>query len=113
MKYKQSIPSSLARDFSRQMLPAMAGALFVLGAPAGALADLPAPQHVDHVLLISVDGLHQSDLAWYLQNHPSSTLAKLAKRGVDYSNASTPFPSDSFPGMVAQITGGNPSSTGI
>jgi hypothetical protein len=68
---------------------------------------------VDHVLLISVDGLHQSDLAWYVQNHPNSTLASLTAQGVDYSDASTPFPSDSFPGMVAQATGGNPSSTGI
>jgi hypothetical protein len=65
------------------------------------------------VLLISVDGLHQSDLAWYVQTHPSSTLAYLASRGVDYMNASTPFPSDSFPGMVGQATGGNPRSTGI
>jgi hypothetical protein len=34
-------------------------------------------------------------------------------RGVDYSNASTPFPSDSFPGFIGQVTGGNPSTTGI
>jgi hypothetical protein len=66
-----------------------------------------------HVLLISVDGLHQSDLAWYVQTHPNSTLAGLVDRGVDYSNASTPFPSDSFPGLIGQVTGGNPSSTGI
>ena len=69
--------------------------------------------HVQHVLLISVDGLHQSDLAWYVQNHPESTLAALTTQGVDYSNASTPFPSDSFPGMVGQATGGNPATTGI
>src|SRR5690349_4411442 len=63
--------------------------------------------HVSHVLLISVDGLHQSDLAWYAQQHPESTLAALTTQGVDYSNASTPFPSDSFPGMVGPATGGN------
>jgi hypothetical protein len=40
-------------------------------------------------------------------------MAELTAQGVDYSNASTPFPSDSFPGMVGQVTGGNPSSTGI
>ncbi|HEX6489003.1 MAG TPA: alkaline phosphatase family protein [Candidatus Dormibacteraeota bacterium] len=33
--------------------------------------------------------------------------------GVSFSNAKTPFPSDSFPGMVAQVTGGNPKSTGV
>ncbi len=70
-------------------------------------------QKVQHVLLISVDGLHQSDLAWYVQVHPNSALATLVASGVDYSDASTPFPSDSFPGMVGQITGGNPATTGI
>lgn len=68
---------------------------------------------VDHVLLISVDGMHQSDLAWYVQTHTNSTLAALLAHGVDYSEASTPFPSDSFPGMVGQATGGNPATTGI
>src|ERR1700682_1658478 len=66
-----------------------------------------------HVLLISVDGLHQSDLAWYVRTHPRSALARLVRGGVEFTNAQTPVPSDSFPGMVAQVTGGNPSSTGI
>jgi hypothetical protein len=57
--------------------------------------------------------MHQSDLAWYVRNHPSSNLAKAARGGIDYSNAMTPFPSDSFPGMVGQATGGNPKTTGI
>src|SRR5215471_16480470 len=61
--------------------------------------------HVSHVLFISVDGLHQSDLAWYVRQHSESTLAAFAVQGVDYSNASTPFPSDSFPGMVGPATG--------
>jgi hypothetical protein len=67
---------------------------------------------VKHVLLISVDGLHQQDLAWYVHAYPGSVLAALDHRGLEYSNASTPFPSDSSPGMVAQVTGGNPRSTG-
>lgn len=36
---------------------------------------------ISHVLLISVDGLYQSDLDWYVHNHPSSALAKLASGG--------------------------------
>src|SRR6516165_8411492 len=68
---------------------------------------------VNHVLLVSVDGLHQSDLTWYVSVHPSSALAKLAHRGVEFTHAQTPFPSDSFPGMVGQVTGGNPRTTGI
>ncbi len=68
---------------------------------------------IAHVLLISVDGLHQSDLEWYVSNHPGSELAKLAGGGAEYTGAHTPIPSDSFPGMVAQVTGGNPRTTGI
>jgi len=68
---------------------------------------------IKHVLLISVDGMHQQDLEWYVQNYPHSVLAALENRGVEYSNAETPFPSDSFPGMVAQVTGGDPRVTGI
>lgn len=89
---------------------AVAGILLAAPAIAG---DDDHHKKVDHVLLISVDGLHQSDLAWYVLTHPQSTLAQLVAQGIDYSNASTPFPSDSFPGMVGQVTGGNPSSTGI
>jgi hypothetical protein len=66
-----------------------------------------------HVLLISVDGLHQTDLAWYVRTHPHSAVARLVADGTEFTNAQTPVPSDSFPGMVAQVTGGNPSSTGI
>jgi Type I phosphodiesterase / nucleotide pyrophosphatase len=66
-----------------------------------------------HVLLISVDGLHQTDLAWYVRMHPDSALARLVHDGVNFTNAQTPFPSDSFPGMVGQVTGGDPKTTGI
>jgi len=72
-----------------------------------------APRGIQHVLLISVDGLHQQDLTWYVQNNPHSTLAALDHHGLEYSNALTPFPSDSFPGMVGQVTGGDPGVTGI
>ncbi len=68
---------------------------------------------VDHVLLLSVDGLHQRDLAYYVSSHPRSALAKLVADGTQYTNAKTSFPSDSFPGMVAQLTGGGPGTTGV
>ena len=68
---------------------------------------------IKHVLLISVDGLHQQDLVWYVKTHPGSVLATLVGHGIEYSNAMTPFPSDSFPGMVGQVTGGDPGVTGI
>jgi hypothetical protein len=65
------------------------------------------------VLLISVDGLHQSDVEWYVHTHPGSELAKLAGGGAEYAGAQTPIPSDSFPGMTAQVTGGNPRTAGV
>ena len=105
------------RCTTAMLIAAVAGILLTTPAVAGDRDDRDRDhddhQKVDHVLLISVDGMHQSDLAWYVQTHPDSTLAKLMAEGVDFSNASTPFPSDSFPGMVGQVTGGNPSSTGI
>ena len=66
-----------------------------------------------HVLLLSIDGLHQSDLALYVKTHPGSALSALVGNGMQYTKAQTPVPSDSYPGIVAQLTGGNPSSTGI
>ena len=118
---KTKVDTHLAKNtFSRLRDGRLRGATAILGgAVAGILLALPAIAgsdsltKVDHVLLISVDGLHQSDLAWYVQTHPQSTLATLVAQGMDYSNASTPFPSDSFPGMVGQVTGGNPATTGI
>src|SRR5262245_53112099 len=50
-----------------------------------------------HVLLLSVDGMHQSDLQWWVFSHPDSALARLVRGGRTYVNASTPVPSDSFP----------------
>src|SRR5215470_2090429 len=102
-----------------RFLPFLAlGAVATVLAGTGAIS-LPrafgAPSHprAERVLLLSVDGMHQSDLEWWVRTHPSSPLAKLAHRGVEFTHAVTPFPSDSFPGMVGQITGGNPKTTGI
>jgi len=73
----------------------------------------PATAHAQHVLLLSVDGLHQTDLAWYVAQHPTSALANLVSDGVDYTKAQTTYPSDSFPGMVAQLTGARPGTSGV
>jgi hypothetical protein len=73
-------------------------------------ADAAAYQHV---LLISIDGMHQADLARFIASHADSTLAKLSKSGKIYANAETTKPSDSFPGMLALVTGGTPAASGI
>jgi hypothetical protein len=82
--------------------------------PAMSVPTTASPaSHVEHVLLLSVDGLHQSDLDWYVRQHPSSALASLVSHGVEFTAAQTPAPSDSFPGMVGQVTGGDPWTTGV
>jgi hypothetical protein len=99
------------------MIRSALGALAVLGLLAATPADAaPArahPPNTSHVLLLSVDGLHQQDLDWYVRTHPHSTLAALTASGTSYRNAATPYPSDSFPGMLAQVTGGDPRTTGV
>ncbi|MGD0066693.1 MAG: alkaline phosphatase family protein, partial [Streptosporangiaceae bacterium] len=66
---------------------------------------------IKHVLLISVDGMHQSDLDWYVATHPNSELARLATGGREYTDAQTADPSDSDPGGTALMTGGDPKVT--
>jgi predicted AlkP superfamily pyrophosphatase or phosphodiesterase len=68
---------------------------------------------ISHVLLISVDGLHALDVANYVSAHPNSALAELSGHGITYSNARTPRNSDSFPGLLALITGGSQVSHGL
>jgi predicted AlkP superfamily pyrophosphatase or phosphodiesterase len=80
-----------------------------------ALADDSGSQHngFQHVLLISVDGLHALDLARYVEMHPGSALAELSAHGVTFTNARTPANSDSFPGLLALVTGGSPITHGF
>lgn len=78
-----------------------------------ATPDESPPTIVQRVLLISVDGMHEVDLANWIAANPTSTLAKLAASGVQYTDAHTSTPSDSFPGTVALATGGTPRSTGV
>jgi Type I phosphodiesterase / nucleotide pyrophosphatase len=68
---------------------------------------------IRHVLLLSVDGMHQQDLVWYVRHYPRSTLADLVRRGTEYSNALTTIPSDSFPATAGLMTGGDPGVTGF
>ncbi len=71
------------------------------------------PTPLQHVLLISVDGLHASDLQRWVAAHPGSAMAGLAAHGITYTQARTPAPADSFPGLLALVTGGTPAVTGV
>ena len=101
----------------KQRLLAIALSIGLLGTtlPATARAndELGDGQNIKHVLLISVDGLHALDVANYVANNPNSALAVLTKHGITYSNARTPANSDSFPGLLALVTGGSPVTGGL
>jgi len=84
-----------------------------LSAPARANDVLGQGNKIKHVLLVSVDGLHALDIANYVAAHPDSALAALSTHGITYSNARTPANSDSFPGLLALVTGGSPISHGL
>src|SRR5215470_16620215 len=76
---------------------------------------------IKRVLLISVDGMHAVDFLNCAHGISSAnngepycpTIAALGKHGVNYVNASTSKPSDSFPGLTAIVTGGSPALTGV
>ncbi len=63
---------------------------------------------IKRVLLISVDGMHALDVANYVASHEGSALDELGEHGVIFFNARTPANSDSFPGLLALVTGDSP-----
>jgi hypothetical protein len=79
--------------------------------PALASASPAGPSQ--HVLLISVDGLHASDLATCVAKLECPNLAALSGYGTTYTDAHTSEPSDSAPGTMALLTGGDPKLTGV
>ena len=75
---------------------------------------------IQHVLLISIDGMHAVDFLNCSQGISGvnggepycPNLAELAQTGISYRDTSTSKPSDSFPGLMALMTGGGPRSVG-
>ena len=102
----------------------LAGAVALAISPTSGHAednDWGRDNHIKHVLLISIDGMHAVDYencahgvsgvnggAPYCPN-----LAALGHTGVNYVAASTSRPSDSFPGLMAIVTGATPRTMGI
>ncbi len=80
-----------------------------------------APGTVKHVLLLSVDGMHAVDYLNCSQGVKGANggapycpnMAALGVTGVNYVAASTSKPSDSFPGLMALMTGATPRTMGI
>lgn len=67
---------------------------------------------VRHVLLVSIDGMHALDYLNCVKAGTCPNLAALGQSGVSYVDTSTSRPSDSFPGLMALITGGSPRTVG-
>jgi hypothetical protein len=69
-------------------------------------------RRIRHVLLISIDGMHAVDFANCVASNTCPHLAELGETGVNYTRTSTSRPSDSFPGLMALVTGGTPRTVG-
>jgi hypothetical protein len=67
----------------------------------------------DHVLVLSIDGLHQADLTDPATRQYLPNILALAGSGVSYTAVTGTRPSDSFPGTAALLTGASPRSTGV
>ncbi|HEY4842938.1 MAG TPA: alkaline phosphatase family protein [Terriglobales bacterium] len=75
---------------------------------------------IQHVLLLSIDGMHAVDYINCVNGISGANgglpycpnMAGLKPNGIDYLFAYTSQPSDSFPGLMALMTGGSPRSVG-
>jgi len=97
---------------TKRNAPVIALSLAVLIAPRAHAQDLNDRNGIRHVLLISVDGMHALDYENCKSGGYCPTLAGLGKTGVNYTRTSTSRPSDSFPGLMAIVTGGTPKTVG-
>jgi hypothetical protein len=107
---------------SRKLLSCVAPGALALGLaaahPAPAEADNDA--RVRRVLLISIDGMHSVDFINCANGISGANggkpycpnLAGLKATSVNFLDASTSKPSDSFPGLMAIVSGGSPRSVG-
>ncbi len=67
---------------------------------------------INRVLLISIDGMHAVDYSNCVATNACPNMAALGTTGVNYTRTTTSQPSDSFPGLMALVTGGTPRLVG-
>src|SRR5215471_11194932 len=75
---------------------------------------------IRHVLLLSIDGMHAVDFINCVNGINGANggrpycpnLADLKETGINYLDATTSKPSDSFPGLMAIVSGGSPRTVG-
>ncbi len=95
--------------------------LALMLAAAAASAQTSSTNPIQHVLLISIDGMHAVDFLNCTNGITTANngqpycpaIASLGTTGINYVAASTSKPSDSFPGLTAIVTGGSPAFTGV
>jgi hypothetical protein len=106
------------KKFARNSLFAAA---FLFAMTPARLSAGPGPDDRDHhgdhdrnrhVLLISIDGMHAVDFENCVAANTCPNLAALGKTGVNYTRTTTSRPSDSFPGLMALVSGGTPRTVG-
>jgi hypothetical protein len=101
----------MIRQLTHRAVAAFTATLAVLTLTPSLAPAAPAPYR--HVILISIDGLHEADVADPRLAADLPVLRRLARLGIRYTNARTTAPSDSFPGTLAYLTGAGPATTGV
>jgi hypothetical protein len=98
----------------KQRILAIVLSLGLVGAtvPSPARADNLGERSIKHVLLISIDGMHAVDYENCVASKTCPHLAALGRSGVHYTRTTTSRPSDSFPGLMAIVSGGSPRTVG-
>lgn len=84
----------------------------LLLAPQARAQQINDRNDVRHVMLISIDGMHALDYENCAKGGFCPNLAALRHTGVNYTRTSSARPSDSFPGLMAIVTGGTPKTVG-
>ncbi len=107
---------------SQKLLSCVAPGALALGLAAAhpAPATAGGDSHVKHVLLISIDGMHSVDFINCANGISGANggkpycpnLAGLKATGINYLDTSTSKPSNSFPELMAIVSGGSPRSVG-
>jgi hypothetical protein len=111
----------------KRSIAAIANALILSAMPAPRVyARAHGNRHINNrngirnVLLLSIDGMHALDftncssgVSGVNNGQPyCPNLASLSQTGINYTADSTSKPSDSFPGLMALVTGGTPRTVG-
>src|SRR5215467_14027541 len=109
--HRPQLPRTLPMH-KRRLALAVAISLASLVAPQARSDDSNERGGIRHVLLLSIDGMHALDFENCAAGGYCPNLAALGRTGVTYTRTSTSKPSDSFPGLMALVSGGTPRTVG-